>query len=137
LVLVRISKRLGAEVLYETGLFDPQRGLKNYRVPDLVVIDPASVSKRGVEGKPTLVVEVLSPNDESRDKLPFYGAMGVREVWLIDPNSHTVEVFTLRAGKLTTLKPRGGMLRSPALGVELETVKGKLRIRDGEQIDLV
>jgi len=137
LVLVRIAKRLDAEVLFETGLFDPEQGLKNFRVPDLVVVDAANLSKRGVEGKATLVVEVLSPNDESRDKLPFYAAMGVREVWLIDPTSRAVEVFTLRGARLALVKARGGAFRSPALGVELETVKGKLQIRDGDQIDLV
>src|SRR5262245_3094496 len=47
----------------------------NYRVADATIARPEHVSKRGLEGA-DLVVEVLSPNDESRDKLPFYAKLG-------------------------------------------------------------
>ncbi|MBX3031056.1 MAG: Uma2 family endonuclease [Chloroflexi bacterium] len=38
-----------------------------------------------------IVVEILSPDDESRHKLGFYFRAGVEEVLLVDPDSHTVE----------------------------------------------
>ncbi len=47
---------------------------------------------------PDLVVEVLSPSTEARDrgvKFRDYAAHGIREYWLIDPDAETVEVFQL------------------------------------------
>ncbi len=131
LALLRIAERRSLEVLYETSVFDPPEGLKDYRIPDLVIVDPEHVSKRGIEGHTMLAVEILSPNDESRDKLPFYAHVGVREVWLFDPIKHTVEIFQTRDGKSVKIDPP---LRSH-LGLELETVGGRLRIRDGEIVE--
>lgn len=45
-----------------------------------------------------LVMEVLSPSDPNRDKLTKrreYAQAGIPEYWLIDPDEHTVTVFTL------------------------------------------
>lgn len=135
-VLLRIARRLGLDARFEIGLFDPRvKDDKEYRVPDLVVVPPHLISKRGVEGKATLVIEVLSPGDESREKLPFYAAVGVREVWLVDPATRGFEVLALRDGELVPERSRDGAVRSPTLDVELSTVGGKLRIRDGELVD--
>ncbi len=38
-----------------------------------------------------LVVEILSPEDESRRKLDFYVRAGVEEVLIVDPDERTVE----------------------------------------------
>lgn len=133
LVLVRIAERRGLEVLYETSVFDPPEGVKDYRVPDLVIVDPAHVSKRGIEGIAEVAVEILSPNDESRDKLPFYARVGVREVWLFDPSTRTVEMYRSQGGAPTRVEPP---LRS-VLGIDLETIGRTLRIRDGEILEEV
>jgi Uma2 family endonuclease len=37
------------------------------------------------------VVVILSPEDESRAKLPFYFRVGVEEVLLVDPDERTIE----------------------------------------------
>ena len=74
-----------------TGLF---ASALDYRVPDISIARPEHLSARGLEAA-ELVIEVLSPNDESRDKLPFYAARGVREVWLVDPVARSVEMFAL------------------------------------------
>jgi len=71
-LLVPLVKERGWHVRYETSLYDPDRGESDYRVPDVMVVDPAHASERGVEGRAELVVEILSPGDESRAKLPFY-----------------------------------------------------------------
>lgn len=42
-----------------------------------------------------LVVEVLSPGDESLQKLPHHAAHDVGEVWLVDPDEHVVRVLQL------------------------------------------
>lgn len=46
---------------------------------------------------PDIAVEVLSPTETSRTvhrKLKQYFAAGVKEVWLVDPEDHTAEVWT-------------------------------------------
>lgn len=93
-VLKPLANQRGWYATYETGLYGVA-GEKNYRVPDLIVVDPAHVADRGVEQRAEVVVEILSPNDESREKLPFYAACGVQEVWLIDPKTRIIEVFSL------------------------------------------
>ena len=48
-----------------------------------------------IRGAPDLVVEVLSPGTETRDrtyKKHLYGRYGVREYWIIDPVLQTLEV---------------------------------------------
>jgi len=95
----------------------------NYRVPDLVVFDRANTSQRGVEQRAAIVIEILSPKDESRDKLPFYASCSIREVWLIDPLTRSFEVLSIDDGYETVRSD------SAVLGVKLSTVDGpKLRV---------
>ncbi len=63
----------------------------DYRVPDLAFLRRREVAVR----VPTaaIVVEVLSPRDESRAKLPFFYRVGVEEVLIVDPDARTVEWF--------------------------------------------
>jgi Uma2 family endonuclease len=128
LLLERIAERRGAEVLWETGVFDPTvEELRDYRVADLVIVATDKVSRRGVEGAATLVVEILSPNDESHDKLPFYARVGVGEVWFVDPITRKIEIFVSRDGAPVSVE-------GSELGIQVETVNGTLRITDGSDI---
>ena len=55
-------------------------------------------SKRGIEGPPDLVIEVLSPSSRRHDlltKRTLYARAGVREYWLVDPEARTVSILTL------------------------------------------
>jgi Uma2 family endonuclease len=68
--------------------------------PDIVFLTAGH--KRLVDGRlwgaPDLVVEVLSPGTAQRDrttKLRWYREHGVREYWLVDPQSASVEVVDL------------------------------------------
>ncbi len=67
--------------------------------PDLIVVcDPTKVRRTHIEGAPDLVIEILSPSTEQRDrgpKLDLYARTGVREVWLVTPFPPCVEVFVL------------------------------------------
>jgi Uma2 family endonuclease len=42
-----------------------------------------------------LVVEVISPGDETYKNLPFYAAHGVDELLIVDPHERTVQWFAL------------------------------------------
>ena len=49
---------------------------------------------------PDWVCEVLSPSTmavDRKEKLPIYAREGVRNVWLVEPRTRTVEVFRLEA----------------------------------------
>jgi Uma2 family endonuclease len=113
------------------GLFAPRGDIENYRVPDISLVRAEHISERGLESA-ELVIEVRSPNDESYKKLPFYARVGVKEVWIVEPKTRTVEIFTIVDGAFALL-PAALVQRSPLLSVTLETVLGpKLRITDGD-----
>lgn len=42
-----------------------------------------------------LIIEVLSPDDETFAKFGFYARHGVGELWVVDPLGHTVRIWTL------------------------------------------
>ena len=69
--------------------------------PDIVYLDPTrldAISRRGIEGPPTLAIEVLSPATTLIDrstKHQLYARHGVPYFWLVDPEGHTVEAFVL------------------------------------------
>ncbi len=64
---------------------------QNYRVPDAAYLR----TRETALWNPTaaIVVEIPSPNDESRDKFDFYFRSGVEEMLLVDPLERTVEWF--------------------------------------------
>ena len=68
--------------------------------PDIVFVaaSRAGIVRDRIWGAPDLVVEVLSPGTRRRDtmtKRRWYRSYGVREYFIIDPVSKTVEVSTL------------------------------------------
>lgn len=93
------------------GFYLPTRGgcataeaLETIVQPDLIFIAPAHasrVSRRGIEGAPTLAVEILSPStatiDRSR-KLQLYARHGMPYYWIVDPEARTLEAYELADG---------------------------------------
>ena len=127
-----IAARRGLRTFHNIGLVVPGTGWNDYRVPDLSVAHPTQLSERALEGRAELVVEILSPRDESRDKLPFYDGRGVREVWLVEPATRGVEVFALRGRAYDIVPMIGGAIRAPVFEIELRVVDGpRLRLTDG------
>ena len=69
---------------------------QNYRVPDVAVFLPGGAARNCDAywlGGPDFVVEIISPDDRYRQKLPFYQEIGVRELLLIDRNPWSLELF--------------------------------------------
>ena len=66
--------------------------------PDLLVVcDSGMIHEWGIFGAPDLVIEVLSPSTERKDralKTMKYANAGVREYWLVDPSAG--EIFVHR-----------------------------------------
>jgi Uma2 family endonuclease len=71
--------------------------------PDLLVVcDAFKLDGKCCKGAPDLVVEVLSPSTARHDrmvKLRQYRRNGVREYWIVDPETKTVQVNVLENGK--------------------------------------
>ena len=84
------------------------------------------IGDRNIQGAPDLVIEILSPSTETRDrgvKLNQYLRYGVRECWIIDPQERTLEA--LRAGntefETVRVYPEGATATSPILeGIQVE-----------------
>ena len=70
--------------------------------PDIVVIcDRSKLSGTGCVGVPDMVLEILSPSTARHDriiKLEIYQRAGVREYWIVDPDTKTVQTCTLKDG---------------------------------------
>ncbi len=77
---------------------------KNNFVPDvLIVCDKGKIKANGIYGAPDLVVEILSPSTMTRDrgvKKDAYEKAGVKEYWIVDPVSQSIEVYHLKEGRL-------------------------------------
>lgn len=106
---------------------------KSYRAPDLALIAPDRFSirrKTHLEGPPSVVIEIRSPNDESYEKLAFYEALGVPEVWIIDRDTKQPEIYILRSGRYVPQVAVDGWYRSDETGAEMRIGQpGKLAIR--------
>ena len=116
----RISRRIQFQLYEQIEL--PGRGevfnaptavqLSDHDVvePDLLVVlaeRDSYLSARKVEGPPDLVVEILSPSSERRDrelKLRLYERAGVGEYWIVDPLARQVVKYVRRE---TLLEPAG------------------------------
>lgn len=74
--------------------------------PDLsVVCDPEKLDDRGCKGAPDLVIEIASPSSQRYDRVTkrkLYEQAGVREYWIVTPETRSVEVLLLENGRLNT-----------------------------------
>jgi Uma2 family endonuclease len=124
-VTAPIAEARGLVSRYETGLF---RADEDYRVPDQLYCRPEQRSDRGAEGA-ELVVEILSPRDETYNKIDFYSRVGVREMIVAHPEERRIELFRALGGQLVPVQPGAdGALVSEVLGLTLRTVAGKLEM---------
>ena len=114
----------GGLVFHEMNTADPDRGLLDYRVPDLAVLLPGSLDRyRGVliAGGPDLLVEVRSAGDETYEKVPFYGRIGDRELLVVDAETKRVECF--RHDGRTLARIEATPIESEVAGLRFETVE--------------
>ena len=91
-------RRLGQVVTAPVGVvLEEETGVQ----PDLVYVSRERsniIVERGVEGAPDLVVEVLSPGTQSRDrgiKMRAYAKAGIAHYWMLDHRARTLEAYEL------------------------------------------
>ena len=82
--------------------------------PDLVYLDRRrldALHMRGVEGAPTLVVEILSPSTAVADrtrKRELYARYGVTYLWFVDPDTRELEAHVLDSGAYRVVRRASG-----------------------------
>lgn len=72
---------------------------KNVVEPDLAIVcDKSKLDKSGYNGAPTLVIEIVSKSSTKRDnmlKRNKYEQAGVKEYWIITPDTETIVSYIL------------------------------------------
>lgn len=102
------AKGLGVLLLAPFDVVISRNPLRT-RQPDLLFLSTerggslANVRRlQRLETAPDLVIEILSPNETTQQwlsKLRDYAQLGVREMWLVDPDSRTIEVIVIENGQ--------------------------------------
>ena len=111
-----LARRAGLTMVGQGNLGE---GEYDYRIPD------SALHRPGTSGvwHPTaaLVVEIVSPGDESWEKLPFYAAHNVDEVLIVDPAKRSVDWLGLSDGEYHPIE-RSGLIELGAseLGERLD-----------------
>jgi Uma2 family endonuclease len=106
--------------------------------PDLLFVArtrASIITERAIEGPPDLVVEILSPSTEQRDrgvKQQVYARYGVQHYWRVDPAARSVAelvlsgaTYALRATHLAQGEPFRSAL-FPELSIDLAAIFPKL-----------
>jgi Uma2 family endonuclease len=93
---VRLKKNIGADSEIDTVV-----------QPDISVFcDLTKLDDRGGIGAPDLIVEITSDSTMKKDyneKFNIYEENGVREYWIVNPDSQCVEIFKLENEKYESL----------------------------------
>ncbi len=111
------EKELGIIVVVEQRV---QVSRTRFRVPDISVLAGPPPAGPIIEEPPFLCVELLSPRDrmgEMQERIDDYLDFGVRYVWVINPRTKRVFVYT----RERVQEVRDGILRTenPAIDVSL------------------
>ncbi|PJF34297.1 MAG: hypothetical protein CUN49_16380, partial [Candidatus Thermofonsia Clade 1 bacterium] len=118
------------EVFSETTFIAPEQAASNWLtdslVPDLLIFDKVAFDRLRAEPNyvltrpaaliPALVAEVLSPTDRQSDvsrKVQRYLALGVRLIWIIDPQVQQVTVYRHGSNQATLLSSADTLTAEP------------------------
>ncbi len=99
---------------------------RNYRIPDVAVFLPGTAAvDRGScwQGGPDFAIEILSPDDQSRQKLEFYASVKTGELLLIDREPWQLELYRLEGTRLQKVAvgiPGGDIVVSNTTGLQFE-----------------
>lgn len=120
-------------MIQDVNVAAPGSGPRDYRIPDITLIaadQMQRIGERYIEGPASVVVEILSPDDDSYEKLDFYFAIGVTEAWIVDQATGAVELF-IRGDERFVARDRNadGWVVSDFVGAEFKGGEGNLLAR--------
>ena len=108
----------------------------DYRVPDVAVFlhtGKAENLDTHWRGPADFLVEVVSRGDQSREKIPFYARIGVRELLLVDRDPWTLELYRHRDGAMERVGQStaigGEVLVSQSVPLQFQLLPGEPRPR--------
>jgi Uma2 family endonuclease len=104
-VLVECVRRPGlGRVMPGINISDRKEGWrKNFRCPDVTVFLTGTAAEdcgKFWYGGPDFAIEIVSPHDRTRKKIPFYEKVGTRELLIVDRRPWQLTHFCLLNGKL-------------------------------------
>jgi Uma2 family endonuclease len=113
-----------AELVPVLGAFNLGESEQDLRVPDGGLHRPGGDEM----WHPTaaLVVEIVSPGDESWQKLPFYAAHEVDEVLIVDPQEHSVDWLARDGGEYRKVERSGLIDLGPSSSPRASTGPSRL-----------
>jgi len=93
---------------------------ENIYQPDIVFIsrERMHILQDRIQGAPDLVIEILSPGSkrfDKTDKKNVYESSGVKEYWIVDPESKTVFGYLLRNNTYVEIPSEAGTISSQLL----------------------
>lgn len=111
-----LARRAGLTMVGQSNLGE---GEHDFRVPDSALHRPGASG--AWHSSAPLVVEIVSPGDESWEKLPFYAAHDVDEVLIVDPAKRSVDWLGLHEGEYRPIE-RSGLIELGAseLGEQID-----------------
>jgi len=128
-ILVRLSSRLdnyilenelGEILIAPVDLYLDETA--NAVQPDILFFsknNPLVVNKSGLHGVPDLIIEILSPGNKEHDlvkKKLLYEKFGVKEYWIIDPETKIASGYTLKEITYHPIGEHKNKIDSPLLG---------------------
>jgi hypothetical protein len=115
--------KAGRKVLHQFAVSAIENWMESFRVPDVILIKPGQASMiKGshFHGPPAVVVEVRGPGDESLEKLDFYAALGVPNVWIVETATKAAAMYQITGGSYERQTANDtGWLASESVGIEL------------------
>ena len=105
-ILREAVRRTGlGKVFPGVNLSDRGKGWEqNYREPDVAVfLNDTKAVNCGTHwrGAADFLIEIISPGERTREKIPFYSSLGVVELLVIDREPWTLELYHNQDGQLT------------------------------------
>ena len=93
--------------------------------PDIVIVlkENENIIKDHIHGVPDIIIEILSPGNKNHDlirKRELYENFGVKEYFIVEPETKLVRSFKLQSGKYISEAEQVGKLTSTLLSSSLE-----------------
>jgi Uma2 family endonuclease len=104
----------------------------NFRVPDIVVFLNDTLAECHDTfwfGGPDFAIEIVSPDDRTRDKLGFYAQVQLRELLIVDRDPWSLELYRRQRGKMKLI---GRVTRSSARALESDVLPLSWRLIPGD-----